>query len=632
MFDIEEAVQIDTRIQRIRQSTNDVDDSIPKSTTALNRSIVDIAHYKEFVGIEQSELLATSSARLETNKRLLSGAAIKENQRYSASELLRHKNEVLEDLKSARPATPLRMKILSRLIRSDYEFKTIEKSHRLEYHQLLKSGDLPLESVDFSEINYLTLADYLILAYWQTNDIYFGEKALDVVYKPYNNLRDQSSRWRYNKLINSYINILIEGNINSRNYDEALYYISLNKSRMLLEERLAFSIDHRNSAGTKMVDFAGNDGIPRSTAGLPDKSWYRQQLASAAPYLDFYVGGQYVAQRQGKQNVTKNDRSTMPLNTRDFGIEDVGLQSDTFVDDALYITQIGSGKVLSLRKVTGAPLSTLKQQLNISYQLISRNDSDVRPTAFLQQLKTENHIPPEITISPDKWVSRHPLDFHLNTKVTRSVNFFTARKDSRLSDLRVTGFFNPTLDLEGAEQEADAIRANIPSAQIFKREAAQLTALRSATASIIHLSMHGQFNSEDPKSSRLAFAGASRSSGFTNDPNSLYARDMYRYDALKERELIFAAACQTGLSAADQANANELMGILRPLTANRNKNIILSLWKVDDAATKDFVTAFYQHLASSKDVSSSFHYAQDRIRRVYQHPYYWAAFYLAQTQ
>jgi len=142
--------------------------------------------------------------------------------------------------------------------------------------------------------------------------------------------------------------------------------------------------------------------------------------------------------------------------------------------------------------------------------------------------------------------------------------------------------------------------------------------------------MHGAFNSADPMNSKLYFAGAQKGLG-TADPNALYAKDMAKYAALRDRDLIFAAACQTGLSGSDQSNERELMGILRPLTANRNKNIILSLWKVDDAATKDFVTSFYTRLAATKDVAESFHGARDEVRAKYVHPYYWAAFYLSQS-
>ena len=142
--------------------------------------------------------------------------------------------------------------------------------------------------------------------------------------------------------------------------------------------------------------------------------------------------------------------------------------------------------------------------------------------------------------------------------------------------------------------------------------------------------MHGYFNAADPTLSKLMFAGSAVDDS-SADPSALFASEMASFPALRDRDLVFAAACQTGLLAADRTNSSELTGILRPLTANRNKNIILSLWNVNDQATGEFVKAFYQKLAATQDVTVSFHYAQDHLRAKYPHPYYWAAFYLSQA-
>jgi CHAT domain-containing protein len=142
--------------------------------------------------------------------------------------------------------------------------------------------------------------------------------------------------------------------------------------------------------------------------------------------------------------------------------------------------------------------------------------------------------------------------------------------------------------------------------------------------------MHGSFDPQSPLRSKLYFAG-SHLDLRVDDPKALYAEDMAKFDALRDRDLIFAAACQTGIVASDKNNEGELIGILRPLTANRNKNIILSLWNVDDLATRDFVEAFYKSLFQSKDVRASFLKAQDAVRQKYKLPRYWAAFYLSQS-
>jgi CHAT domain-containing protein len=255
----------------------------------------------------------------------------------------------------------------------------------------------------------------------------------------------------------------------------------------------------------------------------------------------------------------------------------------------------------------------------------------------LQRIVTKARPNDVLMVSSDKWMSKHPMDFHLGSKVVRSVNFFTAESSVKLNKLNVTGFFNPLLaggvaSLPGADKEAVSIKSIIPTASIIRHEGATLGALQQAeSANVIHLSMHGQFNPEDATQSKLFFAGA-KFDGSVGDSKALYAADMSKVAALSNRDLIFAAACQTGLSAADRSNENELIGMLRPLTANRNRNVILSLWSVSDEVAGEFVQAFYQRLAATQEITTSFHFAQDQIKAKHPHPFYWAAFYLSQAK
>ncbi len=635
VLDIETSVALDELlISSDIPRTDTTGNFLPRHQVASQRILADTNYLNDYLGATSESILETAKQRLATNRMLLDGNIRKSTKNYDIDFLRRHLVSVQNDIKSTPDNSAPRYQILSRLIRAEYEIRQKDQKYRVTSLQYFKNGQMDLKRIDLSEIDYITLADYFINAFKDTGETKFAEYALETIYRPYINLRNPSFRWRYNKLINEYISTLIDANYELKRFDELLFYTSLNKSRMLLEERLAYASGQSGEA--KVADLTANDGIARTTAGLPDKNWFKSTLASYPAYLDFYVGGKYgPPPPSGVKLVSSRDRSTMPLTTRDFGVEDATLQSDTFVDDVLYVTQVENGRIVRVTRLTGKQLAEVKSALSSSYSVVSdlNHGGDSKPIEFFQALSRQANFPPIIKVSPDKWVAKHPLDLHLGTKVTRSVNFFTAGRSNKISTLKILGFFNPTLDLAGAEQEADAIRAQVPEAQIYKRETASIGALKKAdSAPLLHLSMHGQFNSTEPKFSRLAFSGAVRGSGITNDPNSLYAKDMYQYDALKDRELIFAAACQTGLSAADQANENELMGILRPLTAGRNKNIILSLWKVDDSATRDFVAAFYQRLAATKDIAESFHFAQDQVRVKYKKPYYWAAFYLSQAR
>ena len=51
-----------------------------------------------------------------------------------------------------------------------------------------------------------------------------------------------------------------------------------------------------------------------------------------------------------------------------------------------------------------------------------------------------------------------------------------------------------------------------------------------------------------------------------------------------------------------------------------------SLWKVDDAATRDFMIRFYQEYLKSRDKNAAFTLTQKAMKEKYQQPYFWGAF------
>ncbi len=55
------------------------------------------------------------------------------------------------------------------------------------------------------------------------------------------------------------------------------------------------------------------------------------------------------------------------------------------------------------------------------------------------------------------------------------------------------------------------------------------------------------------------------------------------------------------------------------------KNLLMSLWKVDDAATAELMSAFYK-LRNGKNNLEAFREAQIQLRKNYPEPFYWGAF------
>jgi CHAT domain-containing protein len=56
------------------------------------------------------------------------------------------------------------------------------------------------------------------------------------------------------------------------------------------------------------------------------------------------------------------------------------------------------------------------------------------------------------------------------------------------------------------------------------------------------------------------------------------------------------------------------------------RSIIMSLWKVNDEATQELLTAFYKYWLDSGNKREAFKKAQIEIQAKYPHPYYWGGF------
>ena len=56
--------------------------------------------------------------------------------------------------------------------------------------------------------------------------------------------------------------------------------------------------------------------------------------------------------------------------------------------------------------------------------------------------------------------------------------------------------------------------------------------------------------------------------------------------------------------------------------------MLMSLWKVDDAATQKLMVAFYKNWLKCGNKREAFKQAQLAVKKEYKHPYYWGAFVL----
>lgn len=128
--------------------------------------------------------------------------------------------------------------------------------------------------------------------------------------------------------------------------------------------------------------------------------------------------------------------------------------------------------------------------------------------------------------------------------------------------------------------------------------------------------------------SGLLFAGANRAwlgedliEGI--DDGILTAEEISHLN-LSHTKLAVLSACESGLG--ESKSSEGVFGLQRAFKLAGVETLVMSLWKVSDKVTTDFMLRFYTEWLGGKDMHNAFRSAQDYIKSRYPQPYYWAAF------
>lgn len=238
------------------------------------------------------------------------------------------------------------------------------------------------------------------------------------------------------------------------------------------------------------------------------------------------------------------------------------------------------------------------------------------------------------------------------------------QKPSSLSKV----FFTP---LPGTAEEVTALSSIIPDAKTLTKSEANEAALKKISSpSILHIATHGFFLEDIPQTPRGESRGLRLTISATGDePSDRAARGMFVRPAAMDysspienpllrsglalaganlkksgdddgiltameatalnlwgTKLVVLSACDTGVG--EIRNGDGVYGLRRALVLAGSESQVMSLWPVDDEATRDLMVAYYKRLLAGEGRSEALRQVQlgmlaskNRI-----HPYYWAGF------
>lgn len=163
--------------------------------------------------------------------------------------------------------------------------------------------------------------------------------------------------------------------------------------------------------------------------------------------------------------------------------------------------------------------------------------------------------------------------------------------------------------------EVAALKVILPDARLFVGEDATQAVLQEhgQQSRMVHIATHGYFRQDNPMFSSIRLGDSYL---------SLY--DLYHLKL--PVELVVLSGCATGLNVVKPGD--EQIGLVRGLLQAGAQSMVLSLWDVHDASTKEFMISFYSELQQGATKSAALQRAMRGLRQKYPHPYYWAPFLL----
>jgi CHAT domain-containing protein len=214
--------------------------------------------------------------------------------------------------------------------------------------------------------------------------------------------------------------------------------------------------------------------------------------------------------------------------------------------------------------------------------------------------------------------------------------------------MKVSSLPETKVEVQNISKTMTSINWNVRSYLGDSADEANLKSLKCPR--VLHIATHGYFFADIPYSSEnnrflgmnreqviqdpmlrsgLLFTGANntlKGESSKGENGLLSAAEASLLD-LRETELVVLSACETGRG--EETNSEGVYGLRKAFADAGAQNIIMSLWKVDDKVTQEFMSRFYEiWLIDKTTIREAFNRTQLEIKAKYPEPYYWGAFIL----
>jgi CHAT domain-containing protein len=174
----------------------------------------------------------------------------------------------------------------------------------------------------------------------------------------------------------------------------------------------------------------------------------------------------------------------------------------------------------------------------------------------------------------------------------------------------------PGAALPEAEREVAGLKARFPGrSRIYVgSQATKRALLAERSARYLHFATHGIVDERDPAASYLMLGGG-----------NLTIEDTYDLP-IRNAELAVLSACRTALGHSSQAGTE--VGVFVEAFRHVARNVVATMWPVDDLGTRWFMDGFYSRIVQGEPPAAALAGAQRNLIRKpgLRHPFFWAPF------
>ena len=213
-----------------------------------------------------------------------------------------------------------------------------------------------------------------------------------------------------------------------------------------------------------------------------------------------------------------------------------------------------------------------------------------------------------------KLINESPAEYHCQTGA-----LIVGNPD--VGEVHFKGKLTKISRLQCAENEAKMIAKKLGVEPLLGQRATKQAVLQAMNSvALIHIAAHG-----DLERGEIALAPSFRiPNGIPQE--GLYLLTMEDISKVQLRaKLVVLSCCH---SARGQTKAEGAVGIARALLGSGARSVLVALWALDDKATEQLMTTFYDHLVAGESAGESLHEAMKWMRSKGYDVNQWAPFIL----